>query len=154
MYAVVLFAHSWIRWLVLVVGLLTLGRSVGALVSGRGWTRADRLTSVSFVGLIDLQALLGLMLYLVLSPVVPKSMAEFKAAMHVAPLRFFAVEHITAMLIVLGIAHFISVRSRRATEAKLKHRYWVWGIGAMLLLLLIAIPWPWSSAPRPLLRLL
>ena len=64
---------------------------------------------------LDMQMLLGLILYLVLSPFTAEALRDFGAAMKSPGLRFFAVEHLTLMLgaatlvplvLLLGVASF------------------------------------------------
>jgi hypothetical protein len=152
MYAMVLFAHSWMRWLVLTLTVLALWRGASGLVTRRPWTSADGALRVAFVAAIDTQALLGLSLYFVLSPIVPKTLADLQAAMPLGALRFFAVEHITMMLFALIAAHVTSVLCKRAKEVRARQKRLTWGVGVTFALLMAAIPWPWMSAARPLMR--
>jgi phage shock protein PspC (stress-responsive transcriptional regulator) len=135
-----------------VATLATLTRAVSGAIRGREWSRADRIVNLLFIAALDCQVLLGLLLYLVLSPIVPRSSAEFKASMHVSTLRFFAVEHITLMVLALIAAHVTLVFSRKAATDRTRHRRLAWGVGLTLLLIFMAIPWPWTLAARPLLR--
>jgi len=152
MYAVVLFAHSWMRWLVLTLIVLALLRGVSGLVTRRPWTNADGALRVAFVAAIDTQVLLGLSLYFVLSPIVPKTLADLKAAMPLSALRFFAVEHITMMVLAVIAAHDTSVLCKRATGGRARQKRFTWGVGVTFALVMSAIPWPWMSAARPLMR--
>ena len=152
MYGVVLLVHSWNRWLVLASGIATLAVAVQGRSAAREWTKTDQRLTRSFISTVDLQAALGLLLYFVLSPIVPKTMSEFKAAMHVSALRFFAIEHITMMILALVAAHVTSAYGKRARSASARHRRVAWGVGLTMLLILVGIPWPWLAAGRPLLH--
>jgi hypothetical protein len=152
MYALVLVVHSWTRWFVLAFTVGALVRGVTGRLARREWEPRDRFFTVGFVASMDLQLLFGLLLYFVLSPIVPKSGAEFKAAMKVSALRFFAVEHITMMLLALIAAHVTSVLCKKAPNSAARYRRLTWGAGLVLLLLLGGIPWPWMAAARPLFR--
>lgn len=55
-------AHSGLRYLVLLAGVLSLGYSLMAMLRSRPWDRPGRILLVSFVGLLDLQVLIGLVL--------------------------------------------------------------------------------------------
>jgi mono/diheme cytochrome c family protein len=105
-----------------------------------------------FVGLVDLQFLIGLTLYLFLSPMVQSAFADMKAAMRSAPLRFFAIEHITAMLVAVALAHVGRARQRRAGADVKRWRNALLSSGGFLLLALIGMPWPLLKHGRPLLR--
>ena len=54
---------------------------------------------------LDVQFLIGLLLYVWLSPFIRDAWADMGATMRNAPLRFFAVEHVTGMLIGIALAH-------------------------------------------------
>ncbi len=146
MYALLLSVHGYNRWLVLVAAALALFASYRGWLGGRAYGRAEALTSRAFRGLLDLQVLLGLVLY-ALSPIVRAGLADMGAAMAVRELRFFSVEHITGMLIALAFLHVGSARMRRATTdaAKLRQAA-IWQTLATISIL-VSIPW-W----RPLLR--
>jgi hypothetical protein len=64
------------------------------MATGRPWTPADARSSRIFVTVLDVQMLLGLLLYFVLSPFTRQAMGDMAAAMKVAALRFFLVEHL------------------------------------------------------------
>ncbi len=150
MYGVILIVHSWNRWLVLATACATLAVAIQGRSVGRAWTKTDQRLSLAFVSALDLQAVLGLLLYFVLSPIVPKTISEFKAAMHVSALRFFAIEHITMMLLALIAAHVTSASAKRAASAAARQKRVAWGMALTLLLILSSIPWPWLAAGRPL----
>jgi hypothetical protein len=152
MYSGVLFLHSWLRWAVLVLGVLALGTALRGWLRGRDWTRTDRRLQVLFVAAFDSQMLLGLTLYFGLSPLTPRSLDAFRVNMSVSFLRFFSLEHPVLMLLALAAAHAGSGLSRRATGATEKHRVWAMGLLVALLLILAAIPWPGLSHGRPLFR--
>ncbi|MEI9937559.1 MAG: hypothetical protein WDO69_10100 [Pseudomonadota bacterium] len=152
MYAAVLLLHSWNRWLVLASAVATLAVATQGGFAGREWTRTDQRLTTSFVSALDLQVVLGLLLYFVFSPIVPKTMSQFKAAMHVSALRFFAIEHITMMVLALIAAHVSSGYAKRATTARARQRRVASGVALTLLLIASAIPWPWLAAGRPLFR--
>jgi hypothetical protein len=150
MYGVILIVHSWNRWLVLASALGTLIVAIRGLSTGRQWSQTDQRLARVFISALDLQALLGLLLYFVLSPIIPKSLDEFKAAMHVGALRFFAIEHITMMLLAVIVAHGAWAYAKRARNAQARQRRITCGFALSLLLILSAIPWPWVAAGRPL----
>jgi hypothetical protein len=150
MYAVILIVHSWNRWLVLASAFATLSLSIRGLATGRQWSHTDQRLALGFISALDLQAVLGLLLYFVLSPIVPKTLSQFKAAMHVSALRFFAVEHITMMLLALIVAHGTWAYAKRAGKTRARQRRMAWGVAVTLLLISSAIPWPWLAVGRPL----
>ena len=55
-------AHSALRYLVLLAGVIALGYAAFAVVSRRPYDRGIRITAASFAGLLHLQVLLGFVL--------------------------------------------------------------------------------------------
>jgi hypothetical protein len=150
MYSLILTAHSWLRWLVLVAGFAAL-----FAVLGKG--DANRLRGADRWGLIfsialDIQLLLGLVLYGVLSPFTAQAMRDFGAAMRDTVLRFWAVEHLTMMVAAVALVHVGRVRARKAANPEAKRRQLLIFFGIALLLILGGIPWPFMANARPLFR--
>ena len=152
MYLAVLLIHSWLRYPVLGLGVWLLYVSVHGLRRDAAWTPRDERLHAGFLGVLDTQMLLGLLLYFWLSPLTSAAMANFGAAMKNAPLRFFGVEHIFAMLIAVAIAHIGRARSKRK-QGKARHRTILIAQLLWLLLTLAAIPWPVLDIGRPLFRM-
>lgn len=151
MYSATLIVHSWLRWGVILLGVLLLVRAVGAASSGR-WTPADNRAAILFTMVFNLQFLVGLLLYFLVSPITREALRHMDAAMQSASLRYFAVEHPTAMLVALVFAHVGGGRVRRAPEAK-KGRMALIFFGIAMLVILAMTPWPNTAGARPLLRL-
>jgi hypothetical protein len=152
LYQVVLYLHSWLRWGVVLVGALALGRAVHGWGRRRDWKPADRRVQQLFVAVLDSQVLLGLTLYFVLSPLTPKSLEGFRVAMSNSLLRFYGIEHAFSMVLAIIVAHGSSDASRRAGDSTAKHRRWAVGLLIVLLSILVGIPWPALPYGRPLLR--
>jgi hypothetical protein len=149
MYDVMIALHSVLRWVVLLLGLLAVGRGIAGW-SGRSWTPSDNRAGVLFVGVLDLQLLIGLILYLFLSPTVRAATVNIGAAMGDSVLRFFLVEHAFGMLLAVTLAHIGRIRIRKAAEDRRRHRAAAIYFGIALVLVLLSIPWPGMPAARPL----
>jgi hypothetical protein len=145
----VLALHSILRWVVLLTGLAAAGRGIAGW-SGRAWTAADNRAGVWFVAALDLQLLIGLVLYLFLSPTLKVAALDFGAAMRDGSLRFFLVEHAFGMLAAITLAHLGRVRIRKATDDRRRQRAAAIFFGLALLLVALSIPWPGMPAGRPL----
>lgn len=152
MYAFVLIVHSWLRYLVLALGIVLLVAAIRGLRGSASWSAGEERVHKAFVGSLDTQLLLGLLLYFVWNPVIASALADFGAAMKNAQLRFFAVEHAATMLLAIVIAHVGRARSRRK-EGRARYRSVLITTALWLLLTLAAIPWPVLDVGRPLFRL-
>jgi hypothetical protein len=152
MYDLTLLAHSWLRWLVLLAMLAAVARAIGGVNTRRPWTPLDDRAGLWVTAGLDLQMLLGLILYLFLSPVTKSAFVDMAAAMREAPIRFFAVEHPVGMIAALALAHIGRTRVRKAADSESKHKRALVFFGLSLLVLLLSIPWPIGPGARSLFR--
>ena len=150
MYPTLLVLHSWLRWLVLILGVLAVVR---AFSRGRAWTPAHDAAGKWFGISLDIQLLIGLLLYGVFSPITWAAFSDMGAAMKDTVLRFYAVEHILSMVIAVTLAHIGRTRTRRATTDAAKFRAAAVFYTLSLVFVLIGVPWPFIPAGRPLFRL-
>lgn len=149
MYTVLVALHSVLRWFVLLAGLYAIVRGVMGW-GGKPWGPGDRVAGRAFVGLLDLQFVIGIALYLIFSPVVGAAMSNIGAAMRDPMNRFFLVEHPAGMIIAIALAHVGNVKIRKATDDTRRHRLGAVFFGLSLFLILLSIPWPGTPAGRPL----
>lgn len=141
MYGIVLIIHSWLRWAVIAAGIAAVARG-GARDSSTGrW----------FTILLDVQMLIGLLLYFVLSPFTKAALGDFGGAMGNSQLRFFAVEHVFGMVIGIALAHIGTAKIKKAPEHR-RGRLAMIFYGLALIAILASIPWPGMPAGRPLFR--
>jgi hypothetical protein len=152
MYLFTLTLHSWLRWAVLFLGLAAIVRATAGLAGGRAFGGADAKLGKYFAIALDLQTVLGLVLYGVLSPIAQSAFAHMGDAMKNPILRFWAVEHITLMLVALALAHVGVARARKAATDAAKHRAILVFLMLALVAILAAIPWPFMADGRPLFR--
>jgi hypothetical protein len=152
MYAAFLMIHSLVRWVVLVLALVAVARAIAGLSGRRDWLNADQSIGAWFTGSLDLQMLLGLVLYIFLSPFTHEAFGDFGAAMRNPPLRFFAVEHLTGMIIAVALAHIGRARTKKLSEPAQRHKAALIFYALALVVMLGSIPWPGMPAGRPYFR--
>lgn len=138
--ATLLVVHSYLRWLVLLAGVLAIFKMTKGYSSGSTYGPADRRYSAIFVGLFDLQFLVGLILYWV-SPITHGAMQNMATSMQDPHTRFFVAEHPMMMFVALCAAHGTSIWSRRATVDRTKFMRASLGFSLALGLVLAGIPW-------------
>ena len=122
MYASALWLHSWLRWAVLLTGLVAWFRAIAGKTARRPWTPQDELWGLLLTISVDLQFLVGLVLYLFLSPITRLGLRNFAAAMQINVARFFTVEHVIGMIAGIALVHIARVKIRKAADADRKHR--------------------------------
>jgi hypothetical protein len=152
MYTLVLSLHSWLRWVALVAGVAATFTTLSDRSTSAAPGRSD-LWGLVLMMALDIQMLLGLLLYLVLSPFTAEAMRDFGAAMRNPGLRFFAVEHLVMMLGAVILVHVGRVLGRKAATADSKRMRLLICFGLATILMVLAIPWPGMASGRPLFRL-
>lgn len=148
MYNLVLVIHSWLRWAALALGVAA---TFASLMDRSGGSRADRWGLI-FMIVLDTQMLLGLLLYLVLSPITAEALRDFGTAMHVQSLRFWAVEHAGTMFLAVILAHAGRVLARTARTPASKGLRQSVCFGLATIAMIAATPWPGMANGRPLFR--
>jgi hypothetical protein len=152
MYSSALWLHSLLRWAVLLAGVVVWFRAIAGYTAKRPWTPKDDLWGLLLTISADLQLLVGLVLYVFLSPITRIGVRNFAAAMQIPAARFFTVEHVLGMIIAIALIHVGRVKIRKTTDAARKHRLAMIFFGIAMVLLIISIPWPGMPVARPLLR--
>ena len=147
MYTALLVTHSWLRWAVLVFGLIALIAAVKK--HARKDLEPDR-SSLGFLISADLQLLVGLGLYFV-SPYFAMLTSEPKSAMGDASIRYFAVEHALGMIVAIVLVHVGRILGKRSASPN-RHRTAAVLFALALVIMAAAIPWPFLAEARPLLR--
>jgi hypothetical protein len=150
MYTAVLILHSWLRWLVLLFGVWAVWRAF-AVPAVERWSAADERAAKLFTIALDAQLLLGILVYVWLSPTIAAARHAFGAAMQQPQLRFWLVEHPVGMIAALVLAHIGRARIRRQLEPR-KRRVARIFFTISLLLVLASIPWPGLPYGRALFR--
>jgi hypothetical protein len=146
MYPFTLAIHNILRWVVLILALVAVVSAYLGLFGKRQWTERDRKIGL-FLGIsIDVQLLVGLLLYVVLSPITKSAFQGFGEAMQVPDLRFFAMEHVFYMLLAVVFAHLGSILPRKVDDPAAKFKRAAIWFSLTLLVVLLGIPWG-----RPLL---
>lgn len=147
MYSVILVLHNWLRWIVLILAIVALVRAYRGWLGKRGWSESDRKAGSFFGMALDIQLLLGLILYFFLSPTTRTILQNFGAAMSDPNQRFFGLEHILFMIVAVILVHVGTAMARRADQPELKQRNAAIFYTLAVIIILVAIPWS-----RPLLR--
>ncbi len=148
MYTLFIILHNLLRWVIVLAGLAAIVKAFIGWTRSKPWTPLDNRLSLIFTIAMDIQFLVGLVLYLFLSPVTEAAFADFGAAMANGGLRFFAVEHTVIMFIALALAHVGRVMAKRAPDDAKKFRNTAIFFTVAMILIFVGIPWD-----RPLFRL-
>jgi hypothetical protein len=132
--------HSLFRWLVLALSVIVVMNFVLGAVSKKVYDKMENLLTLFYIISVDIQLLIGLLLYFVFSPLT-RSLFEGISPMDNATTRFYAVEHPIMMLLAIVFAHVgRSVSKRGATDVIKFRRGLIW-FGLSLVCMLTRMPW-------------
>ena len=113
MYSFMLNTHSYLRWAVVIIGIIAVVMAWAGVFSKARWTPQQvtlgRLATIAF----DTQALVGVLLYAWLSPITTGAFRDMGAAMKDASVRFYVAEHSLIMIVAAVLIHIGVWRARK-----------------------------------------
>src|ERR1044072_9493725 len=112
MYSVLLTIHSLVRWLVLISLLIAIYRAYKGWRKNEQFTKFDNAIRIATVTTSHVQLVLDISLYCI-SPVVRYFLSYLNTAVHERQARFFGMEHITMMVIAIGLITVGSAKVKR-----------------------------------------
>lgn len=148
-YTLFLTLHNILRWVTLVLAIMATVMAFAGWFGKREWGERDRKIGSFTAMAMDIQFLLGLILYVVLSPFGIKGLSQGMEFVNAnRDFRFFGLEHVVLMLLAVVFAHLGTILPRKASTSLAKFQRAAIPFAIMFILLVVAIPW-W----RPLLRI-
>lgn len=138
---IILGIHNLLRWVIVISATIVLFRMARGLIKKTTWGSLDGRFGLVLTIALDLQLLLGLILYFLLSPVVKAFFANISEAMKETTLRYWGVEHILMMLLAVVFGHMGSALAKKQVLDQKKFQFGVIFHGLAVLFLLGGIPW-------------
>lgn len=143
MYSYLLLFHSWTRWAVLILLLITLVRSYYGWLKNLHFSKLDNQLRDGAISVVNIQFLLGLGLYGI-SPISRYFLEHTREALQMREIRFFGLEHITMMITAIAVLTIGSSKAKRAKVDRSKFKIMAVWFSIGLLLILSSIPWEFS----------
>ncbi|WP_187271027.1 cytochrome B [Neolewinella aurantiaca] len=140
LYTALKHAHSGLRWVVLILLVAAIVNAFGKRSGGTVYPAKNKLGLFALIS-VHVQLLLGLVLYLFLSP-----LANFEGdIMGNAVTRFYTVEHLVGM--VIGIVLVTMGYSKAKRQAGINKGWKTIGVFYLigLIVILASIPWPFRN---------
>ncbi|MBS4056573.1 MAG: hypothetical protein KGZ82_04565 [Bacteroidales bacterium] len=140
MYTILKHSHAGLRWIVLLIFIATLLLLFKqAFGNDRKTGKPKTFSLLTMIGL-HIQLLIGLILYFI-SPKVVFAATSMKDSL----LRFYLVEHVSMMVIAIGLVTYGYVALAKKTEVHSAGRKQFYYYLAAFVLMLFAIPWPFRE---------
>ena len=141
MYEAFLKTHSYLRWVVLILALITVVKYLIGWLQKKSFTASENKISLFYSIAMDIQLIVGLVLYLFLSPITNSFHIDMKDTFS----RFWGMEHIAMMVIAIALVHIGRVMVKKAkTDAARFSKGAIYFL-LSLLVMLAAIPWPFRE---------
>lgn len=135
-----LHAHSWLRWVILLLAVVAIISSLLGWFQKKPYTATNNRLALFLTISSDIQLLIGLVMYFFTSPLMKTVFTDFGAAMKTPALRYYAVEHILMMIIGIALFHIGKVKAKKASTDLQKHKTTVIFFGIGLILILSRVP--------------
>jgi len=145
----ILFFHSWMRWLILILLILSFSGIIYNRVFLKAPGKRDKALQVVLLISLLFQMTLGLMLYFK-SPLVASFYKNYPESIHQTQVRFWGMEHITAMIISIGLIFWGSFLNFRKKPFQKNHHNRILLLFVLaFIILFLSIPWSFSPfTPR------
>lgn len=131
MYTGLLHTHSSLRYVVLLLLVIVVAKSMVGLISKKPFEKADEKLTLWLMIATHIQLLVGLVLYFV-SPVVKFGSDTMKDSL----IRYWTVEHAFLMLIAIVLITLARTSTKKITESSAKHKR-VFIMSAIALVLIV-----------------
>lgn len=131
MYQILKSAHSGWRYLVLILLVIALIQAIAGWLGKKSYTEGNRKLNVFTLISAHIQFLLGLVLYFMND--------WYKIDSSAALGRYWKMEHISMMLLAVILITVGNARSKRGSDAVVKHRSVALYFGLALILIIAAI---------------
>ena len=145
MHTFMLDLHNLLRWVVLLVALSAIVMAWAGVFSRSAWTKPNADVGRVFTIAFDLQVLVGILLYVWLSPMVTNALrnASMSDIMSNSELRYYVVEHGLIMIVAAALVHIGVARGRKTNTTLQPAIFYT----LALVLVLSRIPWDRGLLP-------
>lgn len=143
MYQGLLALHNALRWVILILIAVAIIKSITGLSSGSKFTNGDKRTGLFLMIAAHITLLIGLYQWVV-GPWGLKLIqsAGMGAVMKNSVYRFWAIEHITGMLIAIILITIGRGVGKKNIADRVKHRRTFWYYLIAFAIIMVTVPWP------------
>ncbi|HBH49125.1 MAG TPA: cytochrome B [Bacteroidales bacterium] len=133
-------AHSGLRWIVLLLMVITVIRYFIKWRKRATFFKGDKTLFTINLSVLHIQLLTGIVLYFLSDRV------QFVSSlMENRGFRFFTIEHAVMMIIAVVLVTIASAKIKRTSDSLKKFSIGFWYTFFALLIILAAIPWPFMK---------
>ncbi|MHA4809856.1 hypothetical protein ACX0G9_17205 [Flavitalea flava] len=143
MYTGLLHLHSFMRWIILILAIIAIYKSYIGMTAGKAFTAGDKKIGLFLMISAHTTLLIGLYQWIV-GPWGLKNIQNmgFGPVMKDSVFRFYAVEHLTGMIIAIVLITIGRGVSKKNIPDQVKHKKTFWFFLVAVLIILVSVPWP------------
>lgn len=151
MYQGLLHLHNIGRWVVIILLLVAIVRSLNGMTGNKPFTNGDKKTGLFLMIAAHTMLLIGLFQWFA-GPWGFQNIQRLgmKAVMQDNVYRFWAVEHMTGMLLGIILITIGRGSARKKISDKAKHKRSFWFYFIAFIVIAATVPWPFREVSRPL----
>ncbi|HEX8462058.1 MAG TPA: hypothetical protein VF623_11530 [Segetibacter sp.] len=152
MYQGLLHLHNFGRWVVLILLLVAIVKSLSGMTGNKPFTNGDKKIGLFLMISAHIMLLIGLYQWFV-GPWGLNNIqnAGMKAVMQDSVQRFWAVEHMAGMLIGIILITIGRGAAKKNITDKAKHNRSFWFYFIAFIVIVASVPWPFREVARPLM---
>jgi uncharacterized membrane protein len=155
MYEALLALHNIGRWVLLILLLTAIVKALSGMTGNKAYTEGDKKVSLFLMIAAHIMLVIGLYQWFVGPWGLHNIQASgMKAVMQNKIYRFWAVEHLTGMLIGIILITIGRRAGKKNITDLIKHRRSFWFYFVALVIIMATVPWPFRDVARPLLPVL
>jgi hypothetical protein len=150
MYQGLLHLHNLGRWVVIILLLVAIVKSINGLAAKKPFTNGDKKTGLFLMIAAHLMLLIGLYQWFVGPGLGSIETLGMKGTMQNSAARFWAVEHAVGMLIAIILITIGRSAAKKNISDQAKHRRSFWYYFIAFVVIIASVPWPFREVARPL----
>lgn len=146
MYQILLYLHNLLRWVILLLAVVAIIRAYSGMVYRKIFGRSDKQIGLFLMTSAHITFLIGLYQWIV-GPLGLQSILNsgMGVVMKDKVLRYWAVEHFTAMLIAIVLITIGRGVSKKNVSDKTKYKKTFWYYLVAVVIILATAPWPFRE---------
>jgi hypothetical protein len=150
MYKGLLHLHNVGRWVVIILLLVAIVRSLAGMTGNKAFTSGDKKTGLFLMIAAHVMLLIGLYQWFAGPGLESIQSMGMKNVMKNNVARFWAVEHAVGMIIAIILITIGRGSAKKNITDQAKHRRSFWFYLIAFIIIIASVPWPFREVARPL----
>jgi uncharacterized membrane protein len=150
MYQGLLHLHNFGRWVVIILLLVAIIKSISGLAGNKAFTPGDKKIGLFLMISAHIMLLIGIYQWFAGPGLGSIQSMGMSNAMRNNTARFWAVEHPVAMLLGIILITIGRGSAKKNISDRAKHRRSFWFYFISFIIIMASVPWPFREVARPL----